>query len=341
MLAGVWRGGGVLAAEPDWPEPVIGEDSVLVDVAYCGFCGSDAHIVSGRLTAGAPPRVLGHEVSGVVAAVGARVSDLAVGDRVAANLFAECGSCDHCKLGQPQFCLRRHVGAAGFARRASYRPGQLFRLPETVSLRHGALLEPVATVLHAVEQSAIRAGEAVLVLGAGPLGLLAVQVARLLGAGFVAVSEPVPGKQVTAARFADQVLDVSGATLREAMTSGGAAPFDVIVDFSGSAAAIGDAVGALAPRGRLVVAGVPREDATIPVRPFDLYNRELTLTGSYTTSHTARRALNVLGRLDLDSLITTIVPLEDVAAALRLHGTGDALKILVAPNGTEGRSPWP
>lgn len=130
-----------------------------------------------------------------------------------------------------------------------------------VSLRHGALLEPVATVLHAVEQSAIRAGEAVLVLGAGPLGLLAVQVARLLGAGFVAVSELVPSKKVTAARFADQVLDVSGATLREAMTSGGAAPFDVIVDFSGSAAAIGDAVGALAPRGRLVVAGVPREDS--------------------------------------------------------------------------------
>ncbi|HVW45206.1 MAG TPA: alcohol dehydrogenase catalytic domain-containing protein [Amycolatopsis sp.] len=333
MLAGVWRGGGVLAAEPDWPEPVIDDDSVLVEVAYCGFCGSDAHIVSGRLAAGTPPRVLGHEVSGVVAAVGSRVTGLGVGDRVAANLFAECGSCEFCQLGRPQFCLRRHVGASGFARRARYRPGQLFRLPDTVSLRHGALLEPVATVLHAVEQSAVRAGESVLVLGAGPLGLLAVQVARLQGAGYVAVSELVPSKQVAAARFADQVLDVGRATLAEAMSSAGVPAFDVVVDFSGSAAAIGEAVGALAPGGRLVVAGVTPEDATIPVRPFDLYNRELTLTGSYTTSHTARHALNVLGRLDLDSLITSVVALDDVEAALRLHGSGDALKILVAPNG--------
>ena len=334
MLAGVWRGDAALTAEDDWPEPVVVDGTVLVDVAYCGFCGSDAHIVSGRLSAGPPPRVLGHEVSGTVAVLGAGVDGLRVGDRVAANLFAECGACDACQLGTPQFCTRRFVGNAGFARRALYRPGQLFVLPDDVSLRHGALLEPVATVLHAVEQSRLRPGESLLVLGGGPLGLLAAQIGRTMGAGTVAISEPVAARRERAVPFTDAVLDPAPAGLRAAMYAvPGVRRPDVVVDFAGSVAALTEAIDCLAPGGRLVVAGVAAPEATLPVRPSDLFTRELSLIGSYTTSHTARRALQLLGRLDLDAVITAELPLERVGDTMALHRSGGELKVLVSSSG--------
>lgn len=331
MRAGVWTGGSALETIDDWPSPDPRDDEIVIDVHYCGFCGSDAHILSGRYASGSPPRVLGHEVSGVVAKVGAAASGFRVGDRVACNLYASCGFCRQCRLGRPNHCPNRSLGNAGFAEQAVYRAEQLFRLPDEISLRHGALLEPVATVLHALEQGRVAAGDAVLVLGAGALGALAVRLARLLGAGRIAVSEPNSRRRQALTGHADVLIDPSAGGLSPASAETGLQTVDLVLDLAGVATAVEEAIDLLAPGGRLVIAGVYPPDGRLSLRPTDFFERELSVVGSFASRHTAERALGLLPALDLDSVITHELDLATINLAYALHTSGESIKTLVSP----------
>lgn len=166
----------------------------MVDVALCGFCGSDYHMIEGRFPGGRPPRVIGHEVAGVIRELGAEVAGFEPGDRVACNLFAYCGACPWCLAGQPNHCRRKSFSAAGFAERATYRPQQVFPIPDDLSFRGAAFLEPAAACVHAVDLAEIEPGESVAVVGGGALGQLLVKLARRAGGAEIIIYDSEAGK---------------------------------------------------------------------------------------------------------------------------------------------------
>lgn len=335
MKAGVWTGPGALEYQ-DWIEPIMAPDEVKVRVHFCGMCGSDPHIIEGTLAVGPPPQVLGHEVSGVVEAVGDEVRDIAAGDRVACNFYAACGSCAWCHEGQPNLCRRKYYGASGFAELATYKAAQVFQLPEDISTREGALLEPLATCLYALEQGELRSGENVLVIGGGPMGLLTAQLARQGGAGLVVVSELDPAKRALALRLgADAAIDPRETDLRSyAKGVGRRRGFDIVYDAAGSATATEQALGQLASRGRLVVIAVHAPTTRIAVSPHLLYERELVVRSAYATAHIFPRAVAMLSQVELAPLITAVEPLSNIAEVYRRHRAGEYTKVLLDPRGT-------
>ncbi|MDO9377454.1 MAG: alcohol dehydrogenase catalytic domain-containing protein [Nocardioidaceae bacterium] len=332
MRAGVWTGPGILEYR-EWAEPTMASDEVTVRIHFCGMCGSDPHIIEGTLAVGPPPQVLGHEVSGVVEAVGEDVDDIAVGDRVACNFYAPCGSCAWCSDGQPNMCRRKFYGASGFAELATYKASQVFRLPEGVSTREGALLEPLATCLYALEQGELRSGENVLVIGGGTMGLLTAQLARRAGAGLVVVSELDPAKRDLATSLgADVAVDPRVTDLHAyAKGVGRRRGFDVVYDAAGAATATEEALGLLATRGRLVVIAVHAPATRLAVSPHLLYARELVVRSAYATAHVFPRAVAMLAHVELAPLITAVEPLSDITEVYRRHRAGEYTKVLLDP----------
>jgi (R,R)-butanediol dehydrogenase / meso-butanediol dehydrogenase / diacetyl reductase len=191
MRAAVWYGAKDVRVE-DVPVRPPGPGEVTIEVAYCGICGSDLHEYADgphAVPVGAPhpesgvaaPLVLGHEFCGTVTEVGADVTTVAPGDRVAVEPHYRCGSCPRCLAGEYNIC--RHFGFAGLmghgglAEHSTVPAYMLHRLPEQVSLEQAAVFEPAAVALHAVRRAGIRPGESVAVLGLGPIGLLVTQFA--------------------------------------------------------------------------------------------------------------------------------------------------------------------
>lgn len=181
------------------PEPRIGDDEVLIEVKACGFCGSDIEYYYGRsplLTpSGKGPLILGHELSGVVAEVGSLPKALGLykaGDRVAVSPVQYCNACESCTKGQPMFCKNMRVLGVthngGFAQYVSSKYSHLYKLPDQVSFEQGAFVEMLAASVNAVEELEIFPGAFVLIMGPGPVGLAMIQLARLHGAGKVAIA---------------------------------------------------------------------------------------------------------------------------------------------------------
>jgi 2-desacetyl-2-hydroxyethyl bacteriochlorophyllide A dehydrogenase len=268
VKAGVWVGIGEIRCQ-DWPDPVVDDDLVIVEVAYCGFCGSDANIIGGAMTAGLPPRVLGHEVAGTIVAVGKDVQGFSTGARVACDLFGYCGRCAWCRAGQLNHCSDKWSSAKGFAEYVAYRPDQLYPIGADIPFEHGAFVEPLANCVHAIDRASLRFGENVLVIGAGAIGLLALQVAKIAGAGIVAVSEPDPAKRALALRLgADLALDPASDGNREVCASiGSRGGFDVVIEASGSPTAAAEGPYLLASRGRVVIVSTFDRDTVIAFSP--------------------------------------------------------------------------
>jgi L-iditol 2-dehydrogenase len=331
VRAGVWEGVGEIRCR-EWADPELTPELVLIRVGACGFCGSDPHIIDGNLRVGRPPQVLGHEVAGEVVAVGSAVAGVEVGWRVACNPYAYCGACPWCRAGQPDHCRHKCFSAKGFAELAVYRPEQLFRLPDDVTMTRGAFLEPVAVALHALDVSGLAPGEHVLVMGAGAVGLLLCQLAGLAGAASVSVSEPrVHNRTLALELGAHRALDPSSDDLEAiAKETGDRGGFDVIFEAAGAPRALEAAPALTSTRARVVVVGVFDRSAQISVSPFLLYAREVSIRGTNSYDRTFPRALPLLGRLALDPMVTS-EPLSDIAAVYERHKAGAYVKAQVSP----------
>jgi L-iditol 2-dehydrogenase len=332
LRAGVWEGDGTIRCrEVEPPRPGSGE--VLVEIAYCGICGTDLHILSGEFRIGRPPQVLGHEAAGVVAAVGAGVDPGWVGRRVGLNPIGYCGVCVWCRRGLVTHCADPYFSAKAFAELALYRPQQLHPLPDGLGLADAALLEPWATALRAVETARLEAGEQVLVIGGGSLGLLVATAARLLGAATVTVSEPRPAnRELALRRGADAALDPARDDLAAlAKASGELGGLDVVFEVAGVAPALAAAPELLRPGGRLVILGVHGAEVEVPVSPRQITDRELAVLGSFGGGASFARATELLPRVDGASLITAIEPLEDIEALFARVREGAEVKAMLRP----------
>ena len=319
MRVSVLRGAGDLVVE-DRPAPAPGSHDVVVQVASVGVCGSDVHYFEhGRIGSHVveAPLVLGHEASGVVIEVGASVTRLAVGQRVSVEPGVPDFSCLQCLAGRYNLCEDMRFYATppidgAFAELVTVHEQFAHPVPETLSDDAAALLEPLSVGLWACRKGEVGAGTRVLVTGAGPVGLVAMQAALALGAASVTVTDVNPHRLALARELgATDTLDVSASPVSSTGLS-----VDVLLECSGHPPATADAIRAVAPAGRVVLVGMGGDEMSLPVSR--IQERELTVTGTFRYAHTwpAAIALAASGRVQLDRLVTGHYGLDRVRDAL-------------------------
>jgi len=305
--------------------PEAGE--VRLDVAYCGICGTDLHIAHGAMDKRVPtPQVIGHEMSGVVAELGAGVDGFRVGEPVVVRPLDTRGETPADKGFSHISAGLKFIGidAPGAFQRSWTVPAfTLHHLPDGVDLRLAALVEPLAVACHDVRRAELAAGETAVVIGAGPIGLLVALVARAEGAR-VLVSEVNPARVQFAADLGFETLDPSAVDAAERIA-------EVVFEVSGAPAAALSMTQMASVRGRIVVVAIYPEAQ--PVRLFDLFWKELQLRGArvYEPADYARAIeLVAAGTLPLDKLISRVEPLERLPSVFEelAKGTSD-IKVIV------------
>jgi (R,R)-butanediol dehydrogenase/meso-butanediol dehydrogenase/diacetyl reductase len=335
MRSALYAGNSTIVVEERAPvPPAAGE--VQIDVAYTGICGTDLHILHGNMDHRVRiPQAIGHEMSGHVAAVGADVTDLAIGTPVTVMPLQWCGTCPACLAGHHHICHRLNfigidsVGA--MQQRWTVPVGVVVPLPTDLPLTHGALVEPTAVAVHDVRRADLRAGEKAVVIGGGPVGVLIALVARSVEAEVVLV-EVDAHRRAIADKLGIRTLDPAHDDLvREIEVWTGGAGAAVALEVSGSAAGLTTAVELLAVRGRLVVVGIHSQPREIDV--FRFFWRELTMVGARVYQRAdSDTAIDLLraGKVGAESLITHVEPLTSAAAAFDLlRGGGNVMKVLV------------
>jgi len=308
------------------PVPDIGRHDVLIEVDACGICGTDLHLVLQGW--GAPGVVPGHEYAGHVAVVGQAVTDVAVGDAVTANPQPGCGDCVGCRRGRPSLCRNLDLMGAswqgGFARYVRVAARQVHRLPDAVAPRVGALAEPLAVALHAIDHARLAGGDRVLVTGAGPLGLLVIAALRHGGVGEVVVSEPSVARRARAERVGASWTVMPTAlpdpVIPPVLVD---APFDAVIECSGSPAAVVAGLRTLRGGGRLVLVGAGLEPVALDATRVMVHELEVVGAINY--------GIDGFGQA-LDLLASGVLPIEDLVepAVVAPAGFLDACRQLAA-----------
>lgn len=305
--------------------PAPGPGEVLIGVRAVGTCGSDVHYYEhGRVGDFVlrSPLVLGHEPSGVVAALGDGVNAPEVGQRVALEPGVPCSRCAQCKTGRYNLCPRmRFFGTppidGAFCEYVTVRADFAHPVPDGISDEAAGLLEPLSVGVWACTKARVGPGSRVLITGAGPIGLVAAQAARAFGAAEIVVSDVNAYRLGIAAELgADATVDVSKVALAES----GCVP-DVLLECSGNAAATTDAVRMLARSGRVVLVGMGSDELTLPMAHVQGY--ELEVTGTFRYANTWPTAISLVERgvVNLDRLVTHRFGLDEVDRALTAAAT--------------------
>ncbi len=322
------------------PVPVLRQDEVLIRVKACGICGTDVHIFEGDKGAAAvtPPTILGHEFSGVVEAVGEAVTRCKPGDRVCVDPNCYCGNCRPCRDGMVHFC-EHMIGYGttvngGFAEFCAVRERQVYLLGDNTTFEQGAMTEPVACCLHGMDLCGIKPGHHVAVIGGGMIGLIMLQLARLSGAARVALLEPVEGKRKAAQKLGADICinpleEDAGAALQKA----GMDHLDTVIECVGLPSTMAQAIQLAGYGATVMMFGLTKPDDTIPLKPFEIFQKEITLKASYINPCTQRRALDLIdsGRLDVSSMVCRTISLRELPDILREPALRAKGKYLVSP----------
>lgn len=313
-----------------------GPGQVRVDVAYTGICGTDLHIFHGDMDARVrPPAPIGHEMSGRVAALGPGTAGWAVGDPVTVMPLQWCGRCPACRAGHQSVCQNLvfiGIDAPGSMQQSWIVPaGTLIRLPDGLPLRTAALAEPTAVAVHDVRRAQVAAGDAVVVVGGGPVGLLIAVAARQAG-GDVLLAEPNSYRRAVAESLGFAVTDPASADVVDQVedwTAGAGAR--VAFEVSGAAAGVDTAVSVLAVRGRLCLVAIHPAPRSVNLHRF--FWRELTLVGARLYDRSDfEQAVGLVadGTVPAEALITQITPLAQAGAAFEaLENGAGVMKVLI------------
>lgn len=314
-------------------DPTPGPHDLIVEVDSCGVCGTDLHILGGDYPAATYPVIPGHEIAGTVVAVGSEVSRDLDGRFVVVDPVVACGHCSDCRAGRTNLC-RNWQGygvtlPGGFADFIRIRSVDAEVVPPTVPHHWATLAEPLSCVLHALDRlGPVSPGDSVLVIGAGPTGLMLTQLLTAAGA-IVDVVERAEGRRERAGTF--------GARRTGLLTTDFEQPegWDVVIEATGSVGGFESGLAAVRRSGRFHVFGVAGPDARAAVSPYDIFARELTITGSQSLQRTLHRAILLLagGVLDGDAFVTDRIAFDEMATALDKVRNGDGVKVQLVPGG--------
>lgn len=320
MKAAVYHGPGDLRVE-EVPVRKLKDNEVKIQVKYCGICGTDIHIFhgDGGCCDVTPPLVPGHEFSGVVAEVGAGVKTVKVGDRVTGDPNDMCGECYFCKNGMQHFC-KNNIGIGttvdgGFAEYVIMREKQVYKVSDDLSFIEAAMAEPISCCLHGIDLCNIKAGDTVLVIGGGPIGMIMMQLAKNAGASKVIMSEPVEEKREQALKLgATKTIDPLHEDV-EAVLAEYCENVNVVIECVGNVHTQADAVRFAGKGATIMYFGLAAPEESFPIRPDDIFKKELHITSSYINPYSFERAIQILesGTVELESLITNVVPLDNIA----------------------------
>ena len=332
MRANILKSQGDMALET-LPLPKPDADQVLVQVAAVGVCGSDVHYYEhGRIGPYVVdhPLILGHELSGRIAAVGSSVDPARIGRRVAVEPQRPCRKCKQCKAGHYNLCPDIEFFATppidgAFAEYVTIQSDFAYDIPDSVSDEAAALIEPLSVGLWACERAGIKPGSRVLIAGAGPIGIIAAQAARAYGATEIYISD-----------IAEDRLDFAlehGAThaLNARTDTVEGLDVDAFIDASGAPQAVRSGIKAVAPAGRVILVGLGADDVELPVSY--LQNREIWLSGVFRYTNTWPLAIQLIadGKVDLDVLVTGKFTLSESEDALKAGKQPGQLKAVVYP----------
>ncbi|HSV35072.1 MAG TPA: alcohol dehydrogenase catalytic domain-containing protein [Ramlibacter sp.] len=337
MRAAIFQRPGQPLAIEQRPDPTPAEGEVVLKVHRCGVCGTDLHMTDGHAPGFGYPEgsPLGHEFAGEVVAVGPQVEHLKVGDRITALPFHGCGRCGTCLAGKPNFCAQFQGHAAGFAEYMAVKERVATRLPASLSMEDGALIEPMAVGLHGVALARLAPGARVLVMGAGPVGLAAVFWARRMGAGRIVVTAGSRRREALALAMGatEFVLPEPDENLPTLAAQALGGPPDVVFECAGQKDLIAQAIHCVRPAGQVVVLGfctVP--DSFIPAIAVWKEVR-LQFAVTYSMAEFAHVADTFdAGHVEPRAMITDRVSLQALPAAFEaLRQRSHQCKLMVDP----------
>jgi 2-desacetyl-2-hydroxyethyl bacteriochlorophyllide A dehydrogenase len=336
MRAARWAAPGKLEIT-EVPDPVPGLGELVVRVGHCGVCGTDLHIADGGFPPTPYPIIPGHEFAGRVAAVGPGRDGTSrdgtgrqwrEGDRVAVDPSLFCGQCPACRAGRGNLCANWNaIGDTvdgAFAEYVAVPAANAYRIPDGVDDAQGAMIEPLSCAVHGLRRIGPVLGEDVLLMGAGTMGLLLLQLLNRAGARSVTVIDRQQSRLA--------VASAAGAGSVAADAAGLERRYGVAVDATGAPPAIEAAFGALERGGRLLIFGVTGGDASVTLSPFRIYNDEITIAGSMAVLNSFGKAVELMaaGAVHTAPLLGSPYPLDRFGDALAAVRAGEGIKVQVS-----------
>jgi len=315
--------------EREIPDP--GPNEVLIKVIASGICGTDIHIFNGEYM-GAYPVIPGHEFSGIVVAIGDAVTRFKQGDRVAVEPNIACDNCVQCLNNRQNFCLNwQAIGVTlpgGMAQYVKAPEKVVFSIGD-LPFEQGAFMEPLSCVIHGVERAQIKLADHVVVLGAGPIGNLILQMARLQGAAQITVLENNPGR-------AELALQMGVEHVFNRMEDLQIGAYDVVIDATGVIPVMSRAIDFTRRGGTVLLFGVPPSGKMMEVEAFKIFQKGLTLLSSFTSIRNSFQAVKLLrsGQVDVKPLISHRLPLKEMSKAIEMIVRYDpgVKKVIMVPN---------
>ena len=340
MKAAVFYEKGKLCVE-DIEIPRAKRGEVVVKVMACGICGTDVHIYHGDEGAAKTPAgtVLGHEFAGIVTEVGEGVKSIKVGDRVCVDPNVLCNECYYCMSGIGHFCENMTgIGTTvngGFAEYCAVPESQAYKFSDNTTYEMAAMTEPVACCVHGIDLCNIKPGDTVAVIGGGMIGLIMLQLAKISGAGKLILIEPVAEKrEIGKTLGADITIDPIGENVKERLATLGIERISTVIECVGKVATMKQAIDIAGKYSTVMMFGLTAPGDEMPIKPFEIFKKEITLKASFINPYTQRRALELIdnGKIDVQSMIYATRPLSDLENILKDGELRKKGKFIITPN---------
>jgi 2-desacetyl-2-hydroxyethyl bacteriochlorophyllide A dehydrogenase len=304
----------------------------MIQVMASGICGTDLHIYRGEYL-GNYPVIPGHEFSGVVKTIGSQITRFKVGDRVAVEPNIACDNCVNCLNNRQNFCLNwQAIGVTlpgGMEEYVLVPEKAAFNIGE-LPFEIGAFMEPLSCVVHGIERAHIGLADHIAILGAGPIGILMIQMARIQGAAHITILEINPGRADLARQLGADVVVNSFEDLQPDT-------YDVVIDATGAIPVMNRSIDFARKGGTVLLFGVPPSGRNMEVEGFKIFQKGLTMLSSFTSVRNSFQAVDLLqsGQIKVDALISHRLPLQELPRALELIESRDPAvkKVIVQPNG--------
>lgn len=321
-------------------KPVIKDDEVLLKVMACGICGTDVHIFHGDEGAAATPpgTVLGHEFAGIIEEVGSAVKGFQVGDRVCVDPNKLCNECYYCKSGLGHFCESMiGIGTTvhgGFSEYCAVPQSQLFKIGENTTYEMAAMTEPVACCVHGIDMCEISCGDTVAVIGGGMIGMIMLQLAKISGASRLIMIEPVAEKREIAKGLgADLCIDPIHEDVKEVLKQNGIDRISTVIECVGKVQTMEQAVEIAGCKSVVMMFGLTAPQDVMPIKPFEIFKKEIVLKASFINPYTQKRALELIDnrKIDVSSIVYACEPLDklpEILADAELRSRG---KFIIHP----------
>ena len=328
----------------DIPVPAFGDDEVLIRVKACSICGSDVHGMDGSTGRRIPPMVMGHEASGVIEKMGANVRGFSIGDRVTFDSTVYCGECYFCRRGEINLCDDRKVMGVStgeynyqgaFSEFVVAPQRILYPLPEKVSFEYAAMVEPLSIAFHAIRRSSVSLGSTVVVVGAGMIGSLLIQLLKIMGCGKIIAVDMIQEKLDMAKKLGADVclksneVDVAAEVFKLTQNRGADISFEVV----GIGPTLQIAIASLKKGGSLTMVGNLKPSVDFPLQA--VVTRQISIYGSCSSAGEYPECLDLIaaGKVDIDSFISAVAPLSEGADWFkRLYANEPGLmKVILKP----------